>query len=59
MIHDSEQITFLVNRPFNMAAYGLDFTLIFIYHLLLNCYAEIQGDVISFLIAQGRSILFF
>lgn len=57
--HDGEYITFLVNRPFNMAAFALDLTLILMYHLPLNCYAEIQGDVISFLIVQGRSILFF
>ncbi len=53
--HNGEYITFLVN----MAAIALDLPLISIYHLPLNCHAEIQGDVISILIAQGRSILLF
>lgn len=49
------KLHFCVNCP----AFILDLTSVLIYQLPFNHYAEMQGDVTSFLIAQGSSILLF
>lgn len=52
----------MIHRRFlcvNCPAFTLDLTPVFIYLLPFYHYAEVQGDVTSFLIEQGSSTLLF